>query len=74
MHYIFLLARVYPYWALPLTIVLVQLFIFFRRRKNPMRFTTGAGAVILVLGIFAWFIFRGDIHSDDWIRTLLGRS
>lgn len=72
MHFIFLLARVYPYWALALVMILVQLAIFFRRRESSVQWTCLGCAAFLVGGILAWFIFRGDLHSDDWIRTLTG--
>jgi TctA family transporter len=72
MHFIFLLARIYPFWALPMAIVLAQLAIFFRRRESGLQYSSMAGVVLLTAGIFAWFFFRGDIHSDDWVRTIFG--
>jgi TctA family transporter len=70
---VFLLARIYPYWALALVLVLFQLFVFYKRRKHPLRFSVLGMMVFLVIGIFAWFIFRGDLNSDDWVRSLIGR-
>lgn len=73
MHLLFLLARIYPYWALALIIVLLQLAIFFRRRKSPNQYTLGFVAGLLGIGIVAWFALRGDLHSDEWVRYLTGQ-
>jgi hypothetical protein len=73
MSLIYLLARIYPYWALAVGMVLMQLAIFFRRRKNPMQFTMIGSTAILGIGVLAWFYFRGDLHSDEWVSYMLGR-
>jgi hypothetical protein len=72
MRYYFLLARLYPYWALPLAVVLVQLGIFFRRRKSPIQYACLGEAGLLLLGIVAWFVFRGDLYTDRWLRVIFG--
>jgi TctA family transporter len=72
MHLVYLLARVYPYLALAVSIVLVQLAIFFRRRKSSTQWTCLGVAGVLMLGVVAWFFFRGDLHSDDWVRYVTG--
>jgi hypothetical protein len=73
MSFIFLLARIYPYWALALCMVLFQLFVFFRRRKASFQYTLAGLIALLGAGIVAWFVFRGDIHSDEWVRYVTGR-
>ena len=72
MHVIFLLARVYPYWALAVSIVLLQIAVFYRRRDNKLQWTFVGIAGGLMLGVLAWFVFRGDIHSDSWVRFFTG--
>jgi hypothetical protein len=72
MHLIFLLARVYPYWALAVAILMLQVAIFYRRRKDKLQWTFVGVAGCLMLGILAWFIFRGDLYSDNWVRFVTG--
>lgn len=73
MNFVYLMARIYPYWALALAMVLFQLAIFFRRRQSPVQYSLLGGIALLGLGILAWFYFRGDLYSDDWVRYLSGR-
>lgn len=72
MHLFYLAARTYPYWAVPVAIVFGQLGIHFMRRDSVLRFLFFGIAAGLVVGAFAWIFFRGDLHSDVWVRTLLG--
>jgi ABC-type polysaccharide/polyol phosphate export permease len=72
MHLIFLAARIYPFWALPMAIVVAQLYFFFRRRNSNIQYSALAGIMMLLGGIVAWFFFRGDLNSDQWIRTVVG--
>lgn len=68
MHQIFLLARVYPYWAIPLALVLGQLGIFFRRRKSRFQYTFWMLIAILMISSLAWLVMRGDRNADEWVR------
>lgn len=69
MHQVFFLARIYPYWALPLCLVLGQLTGLCRRRRYRARYLLGIALVVLLLSCGAWIYFRGDLHSDDWVRA-----
>jgi hypothetical protein len=73
MSFVYLLARIYPYWALALGMVLFQLAVFFRRRQSSVQYSLLGAIGFLGLGILAWFYFRGDLHSDDWVRYMTGR-
>lgn len=72
MHFVYLLARIYPYWALPCALIFAQLFYFFRRRNSPLRFSVLGCIVFLMGGLIAWIVFRGDLHSDHWVRAVVG--
>lgn len=74
MRELFLAARFFPYWALPVTLILFELGRFFRRRQMGMQFVCFGTAGLLILLTLLWFVFRGDLHSDAWIRALVGRS
>ena len=69
MHALFSIVRFYPYWALPVAIILAETGFYFRRREKPARFYFFGFSGLLVLGIACWFVFRGDINSDAWVRA-----
>lgn len=73
MHLVYLMARIYPYWGLAVSIVMVQIAIFYRRRKSSNQWTCLGIAGFLMTGIAVWFFYRGDLHSDDWVRYMTGR-
>ena len=68
-HWIFLLGRTYPYWALPLVLGFAQFGIFFRRRKEKGQYVCAAMIVFLLVTTALWIFYRGDRHSDAWIRA-----
>ncbi|MGZ3689001.1 MAG: hypothetical protein ACXVBW_11910, partial [Bdellovibrionota bacterium] len=69
MHTIFMMARFYPYWALPLAVLVGDIGLYFRRKKNDIQWALWSLAGFLVLGIIVWVAFRGDLNSDQWVRT-----
>jgi MFS superfamily sulfate permease-like transporter len=73
-HLLFLAVRTFPFWGVPLILVLVQLFAHFMRTRSPLRFPSGAAIGILGVSVVAWAVFRGDLHADDWVRFVLGQS
>lgn len=73
MHYLFAAARLFPYWALPLALVIGEIGVYFRRRRDKRQWIFFGISGTLVLVTFLWFGFRGDLRSDDWIRWILGR-
>jgi hypothetical protein len=71
MHWIFAMFRFFPYWGLPLVLVFFETGVYFKRRLLTRRqLMCWAASGILILMIGAWFFYRGDIHSDRWVRTL----
>lgn len=71
MHLIFLAVRTFPFWAVPVAIVFGQLGVYFWRRRSGLRFVFFGCAASLVIGAIAWIVFRGDLHSDAWVRAVL---
>ncbi|MBN22272.1 MAG: hypothetical protein CL678_13405 [Bdellovibrionaceae bacterium] len=69
MHYIFSLARIFPFWALPLAFVLAELGVYFRRRNSSSQFVCWGMVAFLGILTICWFIFRGDLNSDYWIKS-----
>ena len=72
MHWLFFTLRFFPYWALPLVLVLWETGVYYKRRN------IGRGKLIcwgvdflLIVAICSWFFFRGDVHSDDWVKSFL---
>ncbi len=68
----FLIARFFPFWAVPLALIFLELAYYFKRKKGRyfMALCLGAAGVLLGLSI-AWGIARGDLHSDRWVRFFL---
>lgn len=70
MHFIYLLGRIYPFWALPLIVIAVEVGIFFKRKKSKIQYYFWAAVFSLSLGILIWLLLRGDRYSDRWIHSL----
>jgi hypothetical protein len=73
MHLLFLLARIYPFVAFSLAFVMWHLALFFFRRRNRLHMIFSSSVVGLVISGGVWIYFRGDLHSDEWVRFLLER-
>ena len=73
MSLVYLAARIYPYWATALIIVMIQVAVFYRRKRRAGQYYAIAFGIMLGFGIIAWFMFRGDIRSDQWIRYITGQ-
>jgi hypothetical protein len=70
MHHVYFLARIYPYWALPLAFVMGQLGLHFRRRKFKVQYSFWGMLVLLIVSSLIWIVFRGDLNADQWVRIL----
>jgi hypothetical protein len=69
--WLFILGRAFPYWSIPTLLAFFQFGVFFRRRnEKPQYFCWFMVAALLYMTLY-WFIARGDIHSDQWIREWL---
>ncbi len=70
MRTLYLLARFYPYWALPLFLLLSEMGWIFRRKGRPsLQWGLWSLAAVKFVGLVLWFWFRGDLNSDRWIRA-----
>lgn len=75
MHWVFATVRFFPYWALPLVLVFFETGVYFKRRNKKRRWAAcWAVMVLLFAGIGTWFAFRGDVHSDQWVKTALNQG
>lgn len=74
MHSLFVLLRFYPYWALPAAFVIVELGMHYRRRKQKTQWVVFGISGVLSLTSLLWIVFRGDLHSDRWVRILLNQG
>lgn len=68
---VFLAARVFPFWAVPLAIVLADVGRHFRRRRDKRQFLFFGLAGSFIILTLLWAIFRGDKNSEEWVRLLL---
>ena len=70
MHTVFLLARTYPYWSIPVGVIFWQVGVHFMHRRSKLRYTFWGAAGIIFLTAVAWIGFRGDKYAEEWVRTL----
>jgi drug/metabolite transporter (DMT)-like permease len=69
MHWLYFFVRFFPYIALPLVLVFFELGVHFKRRnRRGWQALCWGGSVMLIALMGTWFAFRGDIHSDTWVR------
>jgi hypothetical protein len=71
MHWIFAAARLFPYWALPLAVILAELAIYLRRRGSRRWKGCLGAAIALVILLVLWVVFRGDLNSNRWLQQIL---
>jgi hypothetical protein len=68
---IYKIVRFFPFWALPLCLVLFDLGVFYRRKHSPAQRFFWFMVVLLVLLSLLWFVFRGDLNSEKWVKGWL---
>ena len=74
MYYLFFLAKVYPVFALSCAFVIAELGLYFHRKKGRTRYYCWGISFLLVASAVCWFVFRGDLNSDQWIGRLIGKA
>jgi hypothetical protein len=71
----FAILRYFPYWAIPLVLVACETALFARRKgRRSLMISCLLFAVFTLAAVGAWFYFRGDLHSNDWIRETISDS
>lgn len=73
MHFLYSLVQFLPYWAIPLVLISAELAIHFRRKKALAQWYCVAFGFLMIVLTILWFVYRGDIHSDAWVRFFLKR-
>jgi len=71
MHIFYLIGHIYPFFAIPVIVIFAELGIFFKRRVSKFQYFFWVWIVTLSMGIVGWVVFRGDIHSDQWVRYVI---
>lgn len=69
MHLLFAIVRYFPLWALPIGFLSFELGIALKRRgyrASGVLLLVNCVALVALSG--AWIFFRGDRHSDEWVR------
>lgn len=72
MHSFFFLAHYYPVLAVCMCTVIGQIGYFYRRKKDPIEYACWAMIAIFGITTLLWVYFRGDLHSDLWVRKIIG--
>jgi 4-hydroxybenzoate polyprenyltransferase len=71
-HFIYVIAHLYPVAAIPAALGAVQLAFHFKRQKRrpPMVFLF-MFALFCVLTTAVWIFFRGDLHAQHWVKMVV---
>ena len=72
MRFIYLSIKFFPYWAIPMILILGEMAYIFRRRGNhavKWRMLGAAGFFAILVALF--FIFRWDMTLFPFIRNLV---
>jgi len=73
MRLLYLLMRFYPYWSLPSLLLCVEIgWVFHRKGKTALQILLWIFAAMQLIGVVAWFLYRGDLHSNAWVDYLFG--
>ncbi|MCC7441667.1 MAG: hypothetical protein IT285_08540 [Bdellovibrionales bacterium] len=70
MPFLHTLLRLYPFWAVPLGLLLIEIGVFLKRRRTSGHIQSWVGAGFLLATSIAWMVMRGDRYSDDWLRRM----
>ncbi|MBI4924390.1 MAG: hypothetical protein HY843_00580 [Bdellovibrio sp.] len=68
MHILFAAARFFPFWGFMFALIFFELGRFFRRKDSKLQYSCFLAAIVFLGFVGSWFYFRGDMHSDNWIR------
>ena len=68
MYIVYALVRFYPFWGLILALTLFELGRAFRRKGSPLGYPCLGMGVSLMALVGCWIYFRGDVHSDQWVK------
>lgn len=71
MHSLFTFARFYPAFAISIAIAFIQAGMYFQRRRTKARFYLFGVAMFFIATAILWLVLRGDLYSDQWVRSLL---
>ncbi|OFZ81977.1 MAG: hypothetical protein A2583_07315 [Bdellovibrionales bacterium RIFOXYD1_FULL_53_11] len=71
MHTIFAAIRFFPYWGIPLAVVLGEIAWYFHRKRSIAQYYFWGLVGTLAVTTILWIVFRGDINSDEWTRQML---
>lgn len=72
MHTFVVALKTFPFWAIPVAFILVEIGLFYRRRKSEATFVFLGSAGFLVVLSLIWIILRGDLNAEAWARAMQG--
>lgn len=70
MRLLYLAFRTFPFWSFPLMLIMGELGRHFYRNKSKVQYVCWAVVVSIIALTTLWFVYRGDLHSDQWVRQL----
>ena len=68
MHWLYMLARYYPFLGLALVGSFIQIGVFYRRKGSKVSWLLWVLALATFGTVAAWFFMEGYRYSDEWVR------
>lgn len=72
MRFFYSIAKFYPYLCIGLSVAFFELGLYYRRKNHRAQFVFWGMIGFFILTTLMWFVFRGDLNSDQWIRWMQG--
>ena len=70
MNAIYLIIKILPFWSIPITLIFIQLGIFFHRKDSNLKYLCFFGSFILIIITTLWLMFCDDMHSNECIKMI----
>jgi hypothetical protein len=67
-----LMLKTFPFWAVPLAIILFEVGFFYKRRRSDAKVVFFGASGFLICLALAWLVLRGDLHAEAWVRAMQG--
>lgn len=70
MRLLYLFARLFPFFGICGAVVFFEAGRHFRRRGQDYQYYCWFWVVVLTVLTLVWFLMRGDLHSDRWVKLI----
>lgn len=72
MSLVYLAVRLFPVFAIPIAFLSFEVGRTYRRKGSVLQWSFFSLSGFLIVFSLLWVGFRGDLHSDQWVRQIFG--